>query len=104
MSRRATDESSKEGDRVNAGVWVERNRVWAGMSVVERRAYVQGQMYAYRDVFDVLSEAFKTDADVRAVHVNSGPPTWWLPRVDVRRGTVMVGWLRGLLGISWDAS
>lgn len=34
------------------------------------------------------------------VHVNTGPPTWWLPRVEVRDGSLMVGWLRGLVAFS----
>lgn len=26
--------------------------------------------------------------------VLAGPPTWWLPRVSVRRWQIMIGWLR----------
>lgn len=37
------------------------------------------------------------------VHVNTGPPTWWRPRLEFHREvwtrTVMVGWLRGLIAI-----
>lgn len=32
-------------------------------------------------------------------HVNTGPPTWWLPRVRFERYGVMVGWLRGLVAV-----
>ena len=34
------------------------------------------------------------------IHVNTGPPTWWLPRMDWRDGSLMVGWLRGLVALS----
>lgn len=38
------------------------------------------------------------------VHVNTGPPTWWWPRVEVdtRGGSsaIMAGWLRGLAAIA----
>jgi hypothetical protein len=37
------------------------------------------------------------------VHVNTGPPTWWLPRVRVRRREVMLGWFRALIALSWAA-
>lgn len=33
------------------------------------------------------------------VEVNTGPPTWWVPRVSVKDG-LMVGWIRGLIAIS----
>lgn len=36
------------------------------------------------------------------VHVNVGPPTWWLPRIEIKQGKFMVGWLRALLALSWD--
>lgn len=39
-----------------------------------------------------------------AVHVHTGPPTWWLPRVGVGRHHVMVGWLRGMVALSWGGS
>jgi hypothetical protein len=35
------------------------------------------------------------------VHVNTGPPTWWLPRLEIKRGKLMIGWLRVLLAVSW---
>jgi hypothetical protein len=35
------------------------------------------------------------------LHCNTGPPTWWTPRLDVRRGKAMVGWLRILVAASW---
>lgn len=35
------------------------------------------------------------------VHVNTGPPTWWFPRVSLRKG-IMVGWLRGLVAVHID--
>lgn len=42
------------------------------------------------------------------VHVNTGPPTWRLPRVwierqegGVTRHCVGAGWLRGLIEVSW---
>lgn len=36
------------------------------------------------------------------VHVNTGPPTWWIPRVEVnpRKREIMVGWIRGLVAVS----
>lgn len=34
------------------------------------------------------------------VHVATGPPTWWIPRVEITRRSVMVVWLRGLVAIS----
>ena len=33
-------------------------------------------------------------------HVNTGPPTWWLPRVKFERYGVMVGWFRGLVAVA----
>lgn len=38
------------------------------------------------------------------VHVNTGPPTWWLPKVKIRHSGVMVGWLRGLVALSWGGA
>ena len=35
------------------------------------------------------------------VHVNTGPPTWWRPRMQISPGTVMVGWFRVLVAVSW---
>jgi hypothetical protein len=32
------------------------------------------------------------------LHAETGPPTWWLPRVDVRR-RFMVGWLRLMIAV-----
>lgn len=32
--------------------------------------------------------------------VNTGPPTWWLPRIKVSRNEAMVGWIRGLVAVS----
>lgn len=33
--------------------------------------------------------------------VNTGPPTWWVPRIEIslRKKSVMVGWLRGLVHV-----
>lgn len=33
------------------------------------------------------------------VMVNTGPPTWWRPRVELKNRAIMVGWLRGLIVI-----
>jgi hypothetical protein len=38
------------------------------------------------------------------LQINTGPPTWWLPRLGIKRGGVMVGWLRGLIALSWGGS
>jgi hypothetical protein len=38
------------------------------------------------------------------VHINTGPPTWWRPRAEFRRGKIMVGWLRVLIAVSYAAS
>lgn len=44
------------------------------------------------------------------VHTSTGPPTWWLPRVGLRRtsdaagATVMAGWLRGMLAVTVQRS
>jgi hypothetical protein len=38
------------------------------------------------------------------ITVNTGPPTWWWPRVEVRKDRAMVGWLRGLIGVMWHTS
>lgn len=43
------------------------------------------------------------------VHVNTGPPTWWWPRVLLRgwkatgttRHRIGVGWIRGLVEVAW---
>lgn len=34
------------------------------------------------------------------VAVNTGPPTWWLPRIKMSRNEAMVGWIRGLVAVS----
>lgn len=34
------------------------------------------------------------------VHLMTGPPTWWYPRVDPRGGALMVGWLRAGVAVS----
>lgn len=46
---------------------------------------------------------FSLGSRVVYVHCNVGPPTWWLPRVELRRNKLMVGWLRVLVAISWNA-
>lgn len=33
--------------------------------------------------------------------VNTGPPTWWLPQMMLRPRNLMVGWLRGMVALSW---
>jgi hypothetical protein len=34
------------------------------------------------------------------VHVMTGPPTWWLPRVKREKGgALMAGWLRGAVAV-----
>jgi hypothetical protein len=38
------------------------------------------------------------------VHVNTGPPTWWLPRGEVTRSKLMFGWLRVLVAVSWAST
>lgn len=35
------------------------------------------------------------------LHIATGPPTWWLPRVQIHSNEVMVGWLRGLVALWW---
>ncbi|UAW08437.1 hypothetical protein SEA_MORI_86 [Mycobacterium phage Mori] len=35
------------------------------------------------------------------LHRSSGKPTWWRPRVEVRRGRVLVGWLRRMAAVTW---
>ena len=35
------------------------------------------------------------------LHLNLGPPTWWLPRIQLRH-KVAAGWLRALVALSWD--
>lgn len=37
-------------------------------------------------------------------HVNTGPPTWWRPRIEVGAGTVSVGWMRLLGALTWQRS
>lgn len=34
------------------------------------------------------------------LYVTVGPPTWWLPKMQIKRDRVMVGWLRGLVGVA----
>ena len=36
--------------------------------------------------------------------VNTGPPTWWRPRIEVGPGAVSVGWLRLLGALTWQRS
>jgi hypothetical protein len=33
------------------------------------------------------------------VHKGTGPPTWWLPRLRIRRDEVMVGWLQLMIAV-----
>lgn len=33
------------------------------------------------------------------LHVGTGPPTWWLPRVKLGVGEAMIGWLRAMTAI-----
>lgn len=35
------------------------------------------------------------------IHINTGPPTWWRPRFEVSKSSVMIGWLRLLVALSW---
>lgn len=35
------------------------------------------------------------------ITLNTGPPTWWWPRAELKRGKAMVGWLRLLIAVSW---
>jgi hypothetical protein len=35
------------------------------------------------------------------IKVNTGPPTWWLPRADIGRNSAMFGWFRLLVAASW---
>jgi hypothetical protein len=37
------------------------------------------------------------------LHVNTGPPTWWWPRIELGRSKFMVGWFRLLIALSWAA-
>lgn len=53
------------------------------------------------------ARAFRTRFGTLFVHVNTGPPTWWLPKVKAGRRTdgtleVMAGWLRALVAVSWN--
>lgn len=36
------------------------------------------------------------------IHINTGPPTWWLPRAEVsfRKKRFMIGWMRGLVAVA----
>lgn len=34
------------------------------------------------------------------LHINTGPPTWWRPRVQVTGGQVMLGWLHALIAVA----
>jgi hypothetical protein len=36
-----------------------------------------------------------------SVAVQTGPPTWWRPRVQIDRRHVRIGWLRLAVGIWW---
>lgn len=35
------------------------------------------------------------------VKLNTGPPTWWLPRVEIGPNKAMLGWLQVLIAASW---
>lgn len=35
------------------------------------------------------------------LHVNTGPPTWWWPRLIIKKGQIVIGWLRVMVGVSW---
>jgi len=57
---------------------------------------------------------FQTSVGTFFVHVNTGPPTWWLPRAGASYGAskgrpdevlhVRCGWLRGCIVVSWQRS
>lgn len=59
-------------------------------------------------------KVFRTRVGTFFVHVNTGPPTWWLPRLGASRGPreerpqevlhVRAGWLRGCVIVSWHRS
>ena len=37
------------------------------------------------------------------VHVMTGPPTWWAPRLKREKdGTIMTGWFRRAIAVKWD--
>lgn len=38
------------------------------------------------------------------VHVNTGPPTWWRPRLEFGADRVLAGWLRVLVAVVWERS
>lgn len=38
------------------------------------------------------------------LHINTGPPTWWYPRMQITRSSLMGGWLRALIALSWHDS
>ena len=35
------------------------------------------------------------------LHINTGPPTWWWPRVMMGKGHVGAGWLRACVAVGW---
>ncbi|MDO2394783.1 hypothetical protein QRB38_13280 [Mycobacterium avium subsp. hominissuis] len=38
------------------------------------------------------------------MHVNTGPPTWWRPRMEIGADRVLAGWLRMLVAVVWERS
>lgn len=38
------------------------------------------------------------------LHVNTGPPTWWRPRIELGRNKAVIGWLQVLVALSWDSA
>jgi hypothetical protein len=46
--------------------------------------------------------AFRSRFGTLIVGTESGPPTWWLPRVHVRRWAVQIGWLRFAVDAAWS--
>lgn len=35
-------------------------------------------------------------------HIGTGPPTWWLPKMEISKTRLMLGWLRVMVAVARD--
>lgn len=69
-----------------------RDDLLAARTVALNSGMVSGQVNRTR--------SFKVGQLTVFVSVNTGPPTWWYPRIQIGRTRIMAGWLRALVAVA----
>ena len=86
-----------------------------GMQLVTEFTRPAGEPWTEKDIHDALAQveqqvpriaagekrwtrAFRWRGWIAFVHLNTGPPTWWLPKIGARDG-LMIGWLRVMVAV-----